>query len=185
MNLDSDELHAVAEALAISTRVSVKYDPIPHFTRHPRRLNRGPSMQGGVAFIVLVPIPAVIGVYCLIAFIVIMARAPHDFTPAAQILLTLFLVLFVGCSLLGLAWLFFIEAFMYRMWLRSFDSDYCVEIENKGWWGRYVRLERWLGGVEHTVYTRIKGGVGLLKKLHVRTEKNNSHDGDEEHELHG
>ncbi|KZM27301.1 uncharacterized protein EKO05_0007618 [Ascochyta rabiei] len=163
-DLEPDEPHVVAEALATGMRISVKYDPIPDFIPYPRRLNRGPSMQGGVAFIILLPIPAVIGVYCLIAFIVIISRPPYTFTPVAQTLLTLFLVFFVGCSLLGFAWLLFIEAFMYRMWLASFDSDYCVEMERGGWWARYVSLERWLASVEHAVYTRGKESLEMLRR---------------------
>ena len=97
----------------------------------------------------------------MVAFIIVMAQPPHTFTTTAQVLLTLFFVLFVGSSLLGLGWLFFIEAFMYRMWLASFSSDW-AEREDKGWWDKYVRLEKWLGGVEHAVYTRVKAVVSML-----------------------
>lgn len=90
----------------------------------------------------------------MIGFIVTMARAPHTFTPTAQGLLAAFIVLYFGCALLGGAWLFFIEALTYRMWLASFESDW-LEREDTGWWGRYVRFEVWLGRVEHAVYRRV------------------------------
>ena len=102
----------------------------------------------------------------MIGFIITMARPPHAFTPVAQGLLAAFIILYLGCALLGTAWLFFIEAFTYRMWLASFDSDW-LERENTGWWGKYVRLERWLGRMEHAVYTRLEKWVHSLCKHFV------------------
>jgi hypothetical protein len=130
-------------------------DPIPHFTRHLRRLNRGPSLQGGVAIMVFLPIPVFIGVICMVGFIVILARPPHTLTPTAEGLLAAFVILYVACPLLGAGWLFFVEAFMYRMWLESFEKDW-VARGDSSWWGRYVRLERRLGRAEHAVYTYVK-----------------------------
>lgn len=98
----------------------------------------------------------------MIAFVITMARPPHRFTPAAQILLALFLVLFVGFSILGLMWLLFISAFMYRMWLASFHSDW-IQREYEGWWGRYMRLETWLDRFVHLIAARIRIALAFVR----------------------
>jgi hypothetical protein len=139
-------------------------DPVPQFRRYPRRLNRGQSLQGLVAFFVILPFPATVGVGCMIAFIVVMARPPHDFTPTAQGLLVAFLLLYLGSALSALAWGMFLIPYLYRMWLASFDSDW-VERENTGWWGRFVRMERWLGRIEHSIYKRVKDNLSSLRKV--------------------
>lgn len=152
-------------------------DPIPHFTKHPRRLTRGPSLQGAVvAMMIILPVPAIAGVSCMVAFIVSMAQPPHIFTPKAQGLLIAFLVLHFGGVILGAAWLFFIDCFMYRIWLASFESDW-VDEENKGWWGRLIRLEAWLGRLEHSVYTHIKNFIRALQKPFTPRSKNGLGDG--------
>lgn len=55
-------------------------------------------------------------------------------------------------GVLSTAWLLFIVPTMYRMWLKSLDSDW-VESEKKGWRGKYVSMERRLGRAEHKVFT--------------------------------
>ncbi|KAH6625142.1 hypothetical protein C7974DRAFT_195424 [Boeremia exigua] len=162
-DLNAAEQHVVAEYLSCNTEVSVKYDPIPNFTRHPRRIQRGSCTQGGVAIIMLLPIPTVLGLLCLLLFIVTLARPPHAFTPTAKGLLAAFVVLYVGCTLVGLAWLFFVETVMYRMWLASFETAWVPE-EERGWWARYMAFERWLGRVERAVYTCVRRGVRALWK---------------------
>ncbi|KAF3038948.1 hypothetical protein E8E11_006534 [Didymella keratinophila] len=116
---------------------------------------------------VFLPIPVFIGVMCMVGFIVIMARPPHTLTPTAEGLLAAFVVLYVACPLLGTGWLFFVEAFMYRMWLESFDKDW-VARGDSSWWGRYVRLERRLGRAEHAVYTYVKKRI-LPRLLALRS----------------
>lgn len=111
---------------------------------------------------IFLPIAMVVGVSCMVGFIIVMARPPHTFTPVAKGLLAAFLILYFGSPLFGAAWLFFVEIVMYRMWLASFKSGW-VET-NTGWWGQYVRLERWLGSVEYAVYTRIKKSFGTSRK---------------------
>jgi hypothetical protein len=99
-----------------------------------------------------------------------MAHPPHVFTPLAQGLLAAFFVLYLGFAILGVAWLLFVETCMYRMWLASFESDW-VEKENAGWWDRYVRLERWLGRVEHAVYLRTKNIIKALYRAFAPRSK--------------
>jgi len=100
----------------------------------------------------------------MIAFIIVMARPPHAFTPTAQGLLAAFLFFYVGFALLAIAWGLFVVPYTYRMWLASFDSDW-VEAEKKRWWCQYVRVERWLGSLENAAYTRIKNAVQALKRV--------------------
>lgn len=152
-------------------------DPVPQFTRHVRRLNRGPSLQGGVIIMVFLPILVFIGVICMIGFIIIMARPPHTLTPTAEGLLAAFVILYVLCPLLGAGWLFFVEAFMYRMWLESFEKGW-VARGNSSWWGRFVRLEKRLGRIEHAVYTYVKERI-LPRFLALRLSADSSdHDQD-------
>jgi hypothetical protein len=141
--------------LLATADVSCK-DVTPQFRRYTRRLNRGPSLQGSVAIMVLLPIPATLGVGCMVTFIVVMARPPHAFTPAAQ---------GFACGISAL--LYRVCSLGNRMGLASFGSDW-VERENTGWWGRYVRMKRCLGRVEHSVYTRVKDGLNSLRRLLVR-----------------
>lgn len=106
----------------------------------------------------------------MIAFIVVMACPPHAFTPAAKGLLAAFLILYFGSAILGIAWGLFVDPFLYRMWLASFQSDW-VEKEDKGWWGRYVRMERSLGRIEHFVYTWIKRIVQCVRGAFTRRRR--------------
>ncbi|KAJ4987696.1 het domain protein [Stagonosporopsis vannaccii] len=164
-----DEEHIAAEILPLDTKIAVKYDPIPDFTSHPRRLTRGPTFQGGVAIVMLLPIPIVTGIACMAAFIITMARPPHAFTPTAKGLLAAFLILHFGSSLAAAAWLFFLSMWLYRMWLASFESEWVPE-EQAGWWASYVRLERWLSSVEYAAVTRVMRGVRRLRGRFVVRE---------------
>lgn len=137
-------------------------DPIPNFMPHPRRLTRGPTFQGGVVIVMLLPIPIMLSIACLVAFIVTMARPPHTFTPTAKGLLAAFLILYLGSSLAAAAWLFFLSVWLYRMWLASFESGWVPE-EQAGWWARYVRVESWFGRVEHAVVMRVGSGVRRVR----------------------
>lgn len=123
----------------------------------------------------LLPIPAVIGVSCLIAFVIVMARPPHTFTSTAQTLLIAFLVFYFGAVILGAAWYLFVEQFMYHRWLASFENDWVDE--DRGWWRCYVGLERWLGRLEHAVYTCIKNGIRALQKALTTRSKNSLDEG--------
>lgn len=123
-------------------------------------------MQGYIAALILYIIPVVLGIGCLVAFIVTMARPPHEFSPTARSLLVAFLFLYLGSTAVVVAWMFFLATWLYRKWLESFESGWVPE-EQAGWWARYQRLERWIGAVEHAFITQIRMSVRRLRKLFV------------------
>jgi uncharacterized SAM-binding protein YcdF (DUF218 family) len=112
----------------------------------------------------LLPFPAIAGVCCLVSFIVVISLPPHTFSRTAQGLLAAFFVLYFGFAIVGAAWLLWIECVMYRMWLASFESAW-VEREERGWWGRFVGVEMWLGRVEFGVYMWVRGGVRWMRRV--------------------
>lgn len=103
---------------------------------------------------VLGPLIATFGFLCLVAFIVIIAHPPHEFSEAAKGLLAAGVLLYFGAALLGFLWMSAILPKMYSMWLTSFEPGWTGDAADgeEGWWSRYVRFERALGRWEHKVY---------------------------------
>jgi hypothetical protein len=85
-----------------------------------------------VAIFILLPFPLTIGIGSLIAFIITMAQPPHVFTSRAKGLLAVFLVLYLGFAVLAAGWLFLVDAYMYRVWLESFEGGWKGEGEGGG-----------------------------------------------------
>lgn len=102
---------------------------------------------------VIGPLLATVGFACLLAFIVLIARPPHDFSDTAKGLLIVAVLLYFMVGVLALCWGMAILPIKYGMWLRSFEPGW--EEGNAGWWGRYVMIEKALGRWEHIAYTSV------------------------------